>query len=72
MVDISKAPRDMSRAEILALIRQTVQDELAHQGYTPAQQNADGLLAMKPLSVGAWTGKPDFIKREDFYDDSTG
>lgn len=64
----TKKPSDLSMLELIALVRETVYNILEEERSAPAHQ--EGLLALEPLSLGQWTGKPDFIKREDFYDET--
>ena len=56
-------------AEFVALVRETVHRVLEEEHHAP-MSSQQGLLDIEPLSMGEWTGEVDFIKREDFYDDT--
>jgi hypothetical protein len=69
-MDIStKKPGDLTMAELMALVRETVRQVLEEE-HMSDRQSQRGILAIEPLSMGEWTGDVSFIKREDFYDDT--
>ena len=60
----TKKPGDLTMAEFMALVRETVHRILDEERDTTAS-NQQGLLDIEPLSMGAWTGEVGFIKRDD-------
>ncbi len=66
----TKKPRDLTMQELISLVRETVHQVLEEE--RPPLAEHHGLLSLEPLSIGEWSGKREFIKREDFYDSSRG
>ncbi|MBL8130587.1 MAG: hypothetical protein L6Q98_09145 [Anaerolineae bacterium] len=59
---------DLTVADLLAVIRAAVREELRMQKQS-SEDRQSALLELEPLTVGGWTDERYLLSREDFYDD---